>query len=150
MRFPTAWIDKIFDRLSIRYGRDFLGRWEGMPIAAVKTDWCSVLEGMAGHPEAISWALENLPDSKPPTAQDFRALCRRAPMPSLAQLPAPMPDPDRVAAEMARLAPIRVTGQVLVDDGKDWARRLLSRERDGERLSPSQIRFAREALRRAA
>ena len=68
MSLPTVWIDKIFEKLSLRYGREFLGRWEGMPIADVKTDWGDVLSGMVEHPKAIGWALDNLPDSRPPTA----------------------------------------------------------------------------------
>ena len=78
MSIPATWIDKIFERLSLRYGRDFLGRWEGMPIGAVKTDWCGVLEGMDKHPAAIGWALDNLPDSKAPTAPTSPAAQLRA------------------------------------------------------------------------
>lgn len=29
MSLPAAWIDKIFTKLTLAYGRDFLGRWEG-------------------------------------------------------------------------------------------------------------------------
>ena len=103
MSLPTAWVEKIFDRLTVRYGRDFLGRWEGIPIADVKADWADCLSGLFLHPSSISWALDNLPDSKPPTVQEFRAICRRAPPPELPRLPEPKADPDRVAREMAKL-----------------------------------------------
>lgn len=146
MSFPTAWIDRIFEKLSLRYGREFLGKWEGMPIADVKTDWCDVLAGMAGHPEAIGWALDNLPDMRAPTAQEFRAICRRAPLPDVPRLEAPRALPARIAAELAKLAPIVGADPV---DQKDWARSLQARDQAGERLKPIQIRFYKEALRLA-
>jgi len=76
MSLPIAWVDKLFEKLAIRYGRDFLGRWEGMPIADIKTDWSDVLSGFKGHPDSIAWALDNLPEVKAPTSTEFRALCR--------------------------------------------------------------------------
>ena len=143
MSIPTNWIDKIFEKLSLRYGREFLGRWEGMPIGDVKTDWGDVLGGMAEHPEAIGWALDNLPDVRPPTAQEFRAICRRAPSPDVPRLEAPRASPERIAAELAKLAP-RANGTAV--DMKDWARRLKARDQAGEKLKPIQVRFYNEAL----
>ena len=142
MSLPAAWIDKIFERLSIRYGRDFLNRWEGMPITDVKTDWGNVLEGFEAHPDSIRWALENLPDSKAPTAQDFRAICRRAPTPDMPRLEAPKADMARVNAELAKLHSTAAPKF----DPKDWARRILAEVDAGYKVSPIRIRFAKEAL----
>lgn len=143
MSLPIAWIDKLFEKLSIRYGRDFLGRWEGMPIADIKTDWGDVLSGFRGHPDSIVWALENLPESKAPTATEFRALCRKAPAPNVPQIEAPIASRERMAKELEKLAPIVARKEV---DGKDWARRLHARHESGEKLKPIQIRFYKEAL----
>ena len=143
MSLPIAWIDKLFEKLSIRYGRDFLGRWEGMPIADVKTDWSDVLSGFKSHPDSIAWALENLPEAKAPTATEFRPLCRKAPTPNVPQLEAPKASRDRMEAELRKLAPIVARKEI---DMKDWARRLKARDESGEKLKPIQIRFYREAL----
>lgn len=143
MSLPIAWVDKLFEKLSIRYGRDFLGRWEGMPIADIKTDWSDVLSGFKGHPDSIAWALDNLPESKAPTATEFRALCRKAPTPNVPQLEAPKASRERMAAELEKLEPIVKRKEI---DMKDWARRLKARDEAGERLKPIQIRFYKEAL----
>lgn len=143
MSLPLPWIDKIFTKLTLIYGRDFIGRWEGLEIADVKTDWAHEMSGFDQWPEAISFALSNLPPSKPPTVYEFRELCRKAPAKPMAMLPSPKANPDRVAAELAKLAPSRSRP---VADMKDWARRIISRHEAGEKIRPLNLRFAREAL----
>ena len=61
MSLPLPWIDKIFEKLTIVYGRDFIGRWEGLEISDVKTDWGHELSGFENWPGAISHALATLP-----------------------------------------------------------------------------------------
>lgn len=78
MAMPSSWVDKIFQKLTLTYGRDFLGRWEGVPLEEVKADWAHELDGYENAPHAIHYALKNLPP-KPPTVLDFRALCQKAP-----------------------------------------------------------------------
>lgn len=86
---PSAWVDKIFKKLTLTYGRDFLARWEGVEISAVKADWGYELRGYSKFPEAIAYALENLPEGKPPTVVEFRAMCFKRPDTSMPALPAP-------------------------------------------------------------
>ena len=149
MSLPTKWVEKIFTKLTLAYGRDFLNRWEGIPIAQVKTDWAYCLTGFTEHPEAIMFALLNLPDSRPPTAQEFRALCRQAPRKATTQLPAPMVDPDYVDAEILKMAaaamkpPVNERGQV---DHNRWAKKLNERHQRGESLSLVQISAYKTAL----
>jgi hypothetical protein len=71
-------------------------------MAAVRTDWAETLGGFSGAD--IAYAMENLPDDRPPTVGQFRALCRRAPAPMLPRLDAPvtLPSPE-VAERIARL-----------------------------------------------
>lgn len=140
---PTAWVERIFNRLNLAYGRDFLGRWEGMPLDAVKADWADCLAGFAQNPDAIAHALAHLPDSKPPTAQEFRALCLRAPAKVLPALPEPLANPQRVAAELAALDKVRTSQP---GGMKDWACRLRDREATGDRLNPYQRHAYRVAL----
>ena len=143
MSLPTAWVEKIFDRLTVRYGRDFLGRWEGIPIADVKTDWASCLSGLFQHPSSIAWALDNLPDSKPPTVQEFRALCRKAPAPDVPRLEPPVAEAAVIAAEIAKLAPV-LTGKR--HDFKAWAYALQARDKAGEKLNMTVRTMYRQAL----
>lgn len=105
MSLPIPWVDRIFEKLTLTYGREFIARWDncGMPIADVKADWAHELGGFEAHPGSIAYALENLPADRPPTVMQFRAICRMAPLPTLPALTSPKADPDRVRAEIAKL-----------------------------------------------
>ena len=92
MTMPLPWVEKIFRRLTLVYGRDFLSRWEGQEINGVIDDWALELAGFANWPEAIGWALNNLPADRPPTVLQFRDICRKAPARSAPALPEPEAD----------------------------------------------------------
>lgn len=149
MSLPIAWVDKIFHKLTLLYGRDFIGRWEGLEIADVKTDWGHELSGFENWPEAIAHALATLPPGKPPTVMEFRDLARKAPRKDLVALPGPPADPERVAAELKKLAVITGKNGAVARrvDHKAWARNLIAREKAGEVLNMTVSRFAKEALR---
>jgi len=85
---PIAWVEKIFQKLILTYGRDFTGRWEGVPMEEVKADWAHELDGYQNNPSAIKYALQNLP-MKPPTVYEFRAICQRGPAEPVPALEAP-------------------------------------------------------------
>lgn len=146
MSLPLQWVDKIFLKLTLIYGRDFIGRWEGLEIADVKTDWGHELSGFENWPEAIAHALATCPPGKPPTVIEFRELARKAPRAKVPALPEPAASPERVAAELAKLEPIRRAAQSPVIDHKAWAKRLMERHESGEVLNMTVLRFAREAL----
>ena len=143
MSLPAAWTDKIFTKLALAYGREFLSRWEGLDLDDVKSDWGHELAGFEAHPEAISFAFANLP-LKAPTVIEFRAIARRAPTPDVPRLEAPRADPERVAAAMAQLAPARAAMPVV--DHKAWAKRIVARHAAGERINVAPLRMARQAL----
>jgi hypothetical protein len=105
MSIPTPWIDRIFEKMTLVYGRAFVARWDdcGLPIEAVKADWAHELAGFDKWPEAIAHALQNLPHDRPPTVLQFRDLCRKAPPKALPRLPEPKANPERVRAEIAKL-----------------------------------------------
>ena len=92
-------IDVIFKKCTLRYGRDFTGRWEGLDIADVKDDWEHELKGV--KPETVAHGLKNLPD-KPPTVKDFINACKGAPEVILQRLDPPRANPELVKAEIAK------------------------------------------------
>lgn len=144
MSLPIAWVDRIFEKLTLTYGQSFLRRWADIDIGAVKADWAHELSGFERHPKAIAWALQNMPTDKPPTVLEFKFLARRAPPEDLPRLEAPKASPERVAAELQRIVPVIQAPSP--SHGKDWARRILARHEAGDKVPAISIRFAREAL----
>jgi len=105
-QLPASWVEKIFQKLSLVYGRDFLSRWEGQNLSDVQADWAHELAGYVNAPNAIKYALENLPE-KPPTVLQFRAVCRQAPIHSPIQLPEPNLTPEQIAVNIIRLREVK-------------------------------------------
>lgn len=94
-------VDVVFKKLSLAYGRDFTGRWEGMDMLDVKSDWAHELGGFEKNPQAIKYALQNLPPQKPPTVFEFRNIAIRAPEQALPRLDAPAANPEVVKKAIA-------------------------------------------------
>lgn len=142
MSLPIEWTEKIFKKLSLAYGRDFLGRYEGVPLSDVKTDWSHELSGFELHPEAIKHALQNLHPSKPPTVYEFRNVCAQAPKMATLELPRPPQDPTFVAAIVSRIKDVDHAPASM----KDWAHRLKARHEGGDMLTRYQVQGYRQAL----
>lgn len=145
MSLPLPAIDRLFDRLHATYGRQFRDLYEGLEVAAIKTAWAHELDGFTGNLHAIAWALENLPE-RVPNAIQFKALCRLAPRPLTSALPEPPADPKRLKAELAKLMPL-VQQPVQQTDRLRWARRIVSRHENGERIAGGTLAIARAALK---
>lgn len=96
MRLPDEFVNMIFAKLTLVYGRDFLSRWEGLNLIDVKSDWAHELGGFIDHPQAIAFALQNLSPGKAPNVLEFRAIARRLPAPEFKALPAPAADREKV------------------------------------------------------
>lgn len=83
---PLAWVDRIFMRLQGVYGREFTAQFSvidpttGMDVGIenAKQVWSEELGSFTDWPEAISYALKNLPERSPNVIR-FRELCRHAP-----------------------------------------------------------------------
>lgn len=134
-------VDRIFTRLLVRYGAPWLRLWDGIEIDAVKADWSRELGGMSF--DAILYALDNLPDERPPaTAAVFRKLAVNRPQYFTALTDDRKADPVRVKQILGGL---KVTGS---GDTHAWARALQQREEAGEKLSPTQKIAWRQALKR--
>ena len=147
MSIPMSWVEKIFQKLILVYGRDFLARWEGVAISDLKADWATELSGLQLWPEAIAHALANLPSARAPTALEFRDLAHKAPRREALALPEAKADPERMAAELSRLAGVKASAAATARvDHNAWARRLRAREAAGERLTPVVSRMVRDAL----
>ena len=141
MSLPTAWVDKIFTKLTLVYGRDFLSRWEGIAIADVKTDWAHELSGFENWPEGIAHALQHLPSTKTPTVYEFRDLAHKCERAKHIELPSPKADPAIVAMVKQKLsAPVKAVGRL------DWATRIIERNEQGAKISPTVLRMAKDAL----
>jgi len=141
----TKTIDRLFARMAATYGAAWDRSLGNAPLSDVKSVWAHELSGFADRLNDLGWALENLPETAPNVMQ-FRSLCRRAPTPDAPRLPEPKADPERVRAEIAKLAPMRRAASAPSYDHKAWARRHIARHEAGERIRPITLRFAREAL----
>ena len=60
MLLPSAWVDSLFERLSVRYGEAFLRQYAGLDMAKVKADWAQCLGLFADRPDAIQHGLASL------------------------------------------------------------------------------------------
>ncbi len=149
MSLQTALVDMIFTKMTLVYGRDFLGRWEGLNLADVKTDWAHELGGFEPHPEAIAYALQNLTPGKPPTVLEFRAIALKAPLPQWQELPAPTLSGQKLTVEIAKIIALKKRAKE-VPGAKDWAKHIIENHRAGHQVRLVSLRFAREALGVAA
>ena len=144
MSLPLPWVERIFEKLTLVYGRTFLDRWAGLDIEAVKADWAHELDGLERKPEAIAYALKNLPAERPPTVLEFRAITYKRPADAAVVIEAPQASPETVAANLLAMAPVRKTP---LPDMKDWARRIVARAEQGDKIRPYSLQLARGALR---
>jgi len=139
-------IDRLFQRLGATYGASWDRSFGEAPIADVKTVWAHELSIFSGSLHRLAWALENLPE-RCPNVMEFKSLCRQAPSPEQKALPEPKADPARVAAELAKLAPMREAFvSVTPKDCKQWARNILAQRAAGIPRTPAVVQMARNAL----
>jgi len=120
--------------------RDANGKDKG--IRAAMLVWESALAKYS--PDTIETAAKRLADECPdfpPNLPQFEAICR-AVMPRQTfrdEQPRRLPPP-----EAKPIGPIEFQA---MNDGKDWARKLLARQAAGDRVSLGSIECARKALR---
>ena len=102
MPLPQPWVDRLFEKLTLVYGRQFLDRWRDLDIEAVKADWARELDAFGQHPEMLAYALANLPADRPPTVLQLRDIARKMPPPKHQALPAPVADREKVRQLLER------------------------------------------------
>jgi len=155
MSLPERWVDRIFERLSLVYGRDFMARYEGLGetaeqgAAMVRADWARELDGFEHHPHLLKFALEHLPD-RPPTVVEFCRLAKSGPdiqteQPRRLEAPASRETRERlIQALRPALAPRQ-------RDPRQWARDLIHRHETRQHIAtPTALAMARDALREPA
>lgn len=154
MSLPQPWVERIFSRLTVRYGRDFTIRYEGLGqtveegAAIVQADWARELDGFERHPALIGWALDHLPD-RPPNAGEFRRLAKSGPdiQPDKPRIEPPTPA-SRATRERVLAAFQAMNKPAAARDPRQWARDLIRRHESGEhRSTPVALSMARDALR---
>lgn len=146
MVMPLKAIDRLFDRLTATYGRQFTEMYAGVDPQSVKTTWAMELDywGTQTGMQAIAWALENLPE-RAPNAIQFKALVRNSPPPEVPRLPEPKADPERLKAELNKLGGLSV-GFAARNPNKDWAKRIVAEHERGGKIASATLKLAREAL----
>lgn len=145
MSLPVKAVDRLFERLAATYGAAWTRQWADVPITDVKTAWAHELAGYANDMKPLAWALENLPERCPNVIQ-FKNLCRQAPAQEAPRIAPPKADPERVQRELSRLGDVRRQVLSSAVDHKDWAKTIVARADAGERVNPTSLRFAKQAL----
>jgi len=142
MSLPNKVIDRIFERMVATYGAGWTRMWADVPMADVRVVWAHELAAFCGCTHRIAWAMENLPQ-RCPNAIEFKALCRQAPTQPAPQLPEPQAAPERVQAELSKLAFVAAAQR---QDPKAWAHRIISLHAAGQPVSIASLRCARDAI----
>ncbi|TFZ00621.1 hypothetical protein EZ313_19400 [Ramlibacter henchirensis] len=116
-------IERVFNRIALRYGHYFLGRWDGIDLASVLEDWRQQLAGLSD--EQLQYGLMHLPPGNPPDAGLFEQICRQMPQPARDLAPA------EEVLSLEQLARNKQKAQEAVA----YARQLLTKPRSRERRS---------------
>jgi hypothetical protein len=95
---PMQVVERIWEKLTLRYGHAFLSRWEGMKLLPVKVEWRYTLDGLSA--EQIEWGLANLPAGRAPEVGEFKQICQRMPEQAGIALPPPT-EPRKVPPKIA-------------------------------------------------
>ena len=94
---PTAWINRLFQRFDVMYGKHWREMWADVPMADVMDAWSSALVGVKG--EQIATALKAC-GTFPPTLPEFVALCKPPSTPPAHRLFLPSPQLDQSKREI--------------------------------------------------
>ncbi len=152
---PDSWVERIFQRMQGLYGSLWVDRWRSgetverngrqfdRGLLNAKATWAQELGGFSGQHERIARALESCRHrSMPPTLPEFLDLCRQQVAEQTLSLPPPTQDAERRQRNIEQATAVKIGGDV----GKDWARKILDRYESGERMTPIQVAYAKEAL----
>lgn len=144
MALPTSWADRIFARLTVRYGAAFLRQWPDVEPDVLKADWCEVLDGIGS--DSITYALRFLPEG-PVNAMQFRAICQRAPRTERLALPEPPADREgikRIAQTMSQA--LQEAAARKGSPAQKAIENILSIADDRRQMSGSQRAFCRRCI----
>ena len=144
---PSAWIERLFARFQAAYGNRTATMWKDANPDEVRALWAEELGRF--DPSDIRSALEALRYAHldyPPTLYEFGSLCRNA-MAGRTQAVAKVTYVryGQVAPEVLAIVHELVKSQ-RKRDPRDWARKILKREMDGEKVNLYALQSAKEAL----
>lgn len=145
---PNAWIDRLFERFALMYGKHWFDQWGGLAIDDVKAAWATDLAFASG--EQVRKALDHCRANNkfPPTSPEFVGLCKAFSTtydrPALPDYSKAEIDP-KVRAEIAKFLTAAANR-----DPKNWARQILAEEAAGTYRYFYGIECARRALGLAA
>jgi hypothetical protein len=73
---PLTWINALFQKFERFYGQDFVRKWAGTDVMAVKQEWAEKLGKFDG--ETLRQAAEYCGDNiaKPPSLPEFVTICK--------------------------------------------------------------------------
>jgi len=145
---PSEWVSRLFSRFQAIYGNKAATMWADADLNEVRSVWAESL----GRYEAvdIKRALETMVlayTDYPPTLPQFAAMCRDARAIRGQGLPKIVhryggPSPEVLAA-IHELTADPVNRK---RDPKDWARKIVKREAEGEKVNLYSLECAREVL----
>ena len=152
----NAWIDRVFQKLTLIYGDTFTRNWNGIDAESVRETWADILAGFAA--EDIGAAIKSCySNPKPPNAPEFAALCRQHMNARSTHVEQSLTADERKAA--AKIADKVATefkakdeakgymfNGVLITPYKQWAVDLMRREAAGESLPFISTTAWREVL----
>lgn len=141
MAISAGTIDQLFKKLGAVYGAAWDRSMGSAPINDVKTEWSSQLSRF--NRADLEWAIEHLTD-RCPNVIAFRELCRQAPRPDAPRLEAPAPNPQVVAEHIAKQTGVMQAIATTRHNPKEWAPRIMARLKNGEKISPTIVKMARE------
>lgn len=141
-------IDHLFDKMLAVYGAAWDRHMGSAQIADVKTVWGHELSRFTR--EDIVWALDNLPENCPNVIK-FKNLCREAPRAEVLQLAPPAKaNAEVIAASIAKQTGLAQAMTASRIDPKAWAPRIIRRLENGECISPTVVKMARECIAQGA
>ena len=85
MRLPDKWVNYIVKELQGAYGQQFAGKFSKVDsgvdvgIENFKESLATRLGGFIDHPDALRYALDNLPETHCPNVPEFHKLAQSAP-----------------------------------------------------------------------
>jgi len=74
---PDAWIDRLFQRFSLMYGKEWAEKWSGLPLDQVKAAWSQDLAFASA--DQLRLALDHCKANNkfPPSSPEFVGLCKQ-------------------------------------------------------------------------
>jgi hypothetical protein len=112
MRLPEKWVNYIVKELQGAYGQQFAGKFSKVDsgvdvgIENFKESLAIRLGGFIDHPDALRYALDNLPETHCPNVPEFHKIAQAAPRksaPALTFTPSPA-DEEKAKAAIAKAA----------------------------------------------